>query len=268
MAAMLFAWLRQRRRQKLLGEPLPPAWLDILRQQFVLFRHLDADQQARLIEALRIFIAEKDFEGCKGLEVTETMRLLIAAQASLLVLGMPNYYFDNVQTVLVYPEAFRVTEQHPIAADVALHGEGDRLGEAHHRGPVILSWADVSEDIGQPGYGQNLVCHEFAHQLDMLNGEMDGVPALPRALHRRWQRVMAKEYERLSTAADLGADTLIDPYGANEPAEFFAVVTEEFFDGPLELREHHPELYGLLRDYYRVEPTTWFERMGPPRDTP
>jgi Mlc titration factor MtfA (ptsG expression regulator) len=261
MAGMLFAWLKQRRRQKLLAEPLPPGWLDILRDHFVLFRHLDADEQERLVERIRIFLAEKTFDGCKGLEVTETMRVLIAAQACLLVLGMPGVHFDDVNSVLLYPQAFRVPEQHEIAPGVTLEGEGERLGEAHYRGPVVLSWADASEDAAQPGYGQNLVYHEFAHRLDMVNGDADGVPPLPRPLRKRWQRVMAREYQLLCEAADRGEETLIDAYGAGEPAEFFAVVTEEYFDGPLELREQHPDLYGLLREYYLVEPAKWFERM-------
>jgi Mlc titration factor MtfA (ptsG expression regulator) len=258
---MLFAWLKQRRRQKLLAEPFPPAWLNILNEQVVLYRHLDPAQQEMLRRQMRIFLAEKDFEGCRGLVVFEDQRVVIAAQACLMVLSMAPYCFDNVLTILVYPEAFRAPEQHPIGFDTALEDEGDRLGEAHYRGPVILSWADVKEDVSQPGYGQNLVFHEFAHQLDMLNGDADGVPALPRPLRKRWERVMAKEYERLCDAADKGVETLIDQYGATEPAEFFAVVTEEFFDDPLNLRIEHPELYALLREYFCVEPATWFERM-------
>jgi MtfA peptidase len=226
-----------------------------------LFPYLDDDERHRLIAAIRIFLAEKTFEGCKGLEVTDAMRVLIAAQACLLVLGMPETYYDHVHTVLVYPEAFRALDHHPVAPGVALEGESERLGEAHHRGPVILSWANVEEDAAQPGYGQNLVFHEFAHQLDMLNGEVDGVPPLPRPLRKRWQRVMAREYQRLCAAADRGEETLIDPYGASEPAEFFAVVTEEFFDGPIDLRIQHPELYSLLGEYYRVEPAKWFLRL-------
>jgi len=257
---MLFRWLKERRRQKLLAQPCPAPWLDILARRVPLYRALDPDEQAKLRDTLRILLAEKSWEGCKGLELTDDLRVTIAALASILVLGNDAGY-DNVQTILVYPEAFRVPEQHALVGDVAVHGEGERLGEAHHRGPVILSWADIQEDVAKPGYGQNLVFHEFAHQLDMQNGEADGVPMLPRRLRHRWQKVMAREFERLCKAADRERDTFLDPYGATDEAEFFAVVTEAFFDEPLTMRERHANLYELFREYYRVEPAKWFERM-------
>ena len=259
---MLFRWLKQRRRQKLLAEPFPAAWSEILRERVHLYRFLDDEEQAALRSAVRVLLAEKAWEGCKGLELTDEMRVTIAALASVLLLGQRDSYFDNVVTILVYPEAFRVPEQHHLGSDVVLHGEIEHLGEAHLHGPVILSWADITEDAAQPGYGQNLVYHEFAHQLDMQNGEADGVPLLPRPLRKRWQTVMAREFERLCKAADRERDTLLDQYGATNEAEFFAVVTEAFFDQPLELRDHHPKLYELLHDYYRTEPAKWFERMG------
>ena len=259
---MLFRWLKQRRRQKLLAEPFPAPWLDILQEHVVLYRFLDDDEQTRLRDTLRILLAEKAWEGCKGLELTDELRVTIAALASVLLLGLHDEYYDIVLTILVYPEAFRAPQQKIVAADVAIEGHDERLGEAHYRGPVILSWADIAEDAAQPGHGQNLVFHEFAHQLDMQNGEADGVPVLPRPLRKRWQHVMAKEYERLCKAADRERDTLLDPYGATDEAEFFAVVTEAFFDQPLELRDRHPKLYEVVREYYRVEPAKWFDRMG------
>ncbi|MCI0683125.1 MAG: zinc-dependent peptidase [Gemmataceae bacterium] len=259
---MLFRWLKQRRRQKLLAEPFPAPWLDILHERVALYRFLDPDQQARLRDTLRILVAEKAWEGCKGLVLTDDIRVTIAALMAVLVLGLKDAYYDNAPTILVYPQAFRVPEQHPIGGGVAMHSEGEHLGEAHYRGPVILSWADIEEDAAQPGFGENLVFHEFAHQLDMENGDADGVPLLPPALRRRWQQVMAPEFQRLRQAADRQRRTLLDPYGATNEAEFFAVATEEFFDRPLELRDVHPRLYDLLREYYRVEPAAWFERMG------
>ncbi len=258
---MLFRWLRERRRQALLAEPFPAAWLDVLAARVAIYRALDPGEQNRLRGLLRILIAEKSWEGCKGLELADDIRVTIAAQAALLILGRRNLHFDNVQTILVYPEAFRALEQRPVIADVALQGESARLGEAHLRGPVILSWADAKQDAAEPGFGQNLVFHEFAHQLDMQNGEADGVPILPRPLRMRWQHIMAKEYERLCRAADRRIKTVLDPYGATDEAEFFAVVTESFFDDPLRLRDQHPKLYELLREFYGVEPTKWFERL-------
>jgi Mlc titration factor MtfA (ptsG expression regulator) len=249
---MLLSWLKNRRRRRLLATPFPAAWPGLL-EQIAHYRLLAAGEQAQLRNLTRIFIAEKDFEGCKGLEITDEIRVTIAALASILLLGLRDFYFDNVLTILVYPEAYIAPAQKVIGG-VILEDASDRLGEAHYRGPLILSWADVAWDASQTGQGSNLVFHEFAHQLDMLNGAADGVPLLPRALQERWQRVMAGEYKRLCRAADRGRETLIDPYGTTDPAEFFAVVTECFFDTPGDMKEQHPELYDLLRAYYQQDP--------------
>ncbi len=213
-----------------------------------------------LSRATQIFVAEKEFEGCGGLKLTDEIRVTVAALASILVLGLDDFYFDNVQTVLIYPEEFLVPDRQPIADDLVVEGESERLGKAHHRGPVILAWAEALDNARRPGFGQNLVFHEFAHQLDMLNGAFDGTPAIDDApLRRRWTLVMGREYDRLCRAADLGKKTLLDPYGATDPAEFFAVVTECFFDRPWELERRHAELYAVLRDYFRQDPARWPE---------
>ena len=139
-----------------------------------------------------------------------------------------------------------------------MEGESERLGEAHHRGPVVLAWKEALANAQEPGHGRNLVFHEFAHQLDMLNGDFDGTPNLDDAgLRQRWADIMDREYQRLCKAADRGKKTLLDPYGATDPAEFFAVVTECFFDLPWELERRHAELYALLRDYFRQDPARW-----------
>lgn len=255
---MLFTWLKNRRRKKLLATPFPNAWLPILAQ--VGHHHfLSSAEQARLRDAMRIFLAEKDFEGCGGLELTDEMRVTIAALASVMILGKPDYYFDNVQSILVYPTAFAVPQQKPLGGAAVLEGVGENLGEAHHRGPVILSWEEVEAHAHAPGYGINLVFHEFAHQIDMLNGEFDGIPDLQPALRERWETIMGKEYKKLQKAAAHGREPLIDPYGAENPAEFFAVVSECFFDNPWAMSEEYPELFALLRDYYGQDPSRWPE---------
>jgi Mlc titration factor MtfA (ptsG expression regulator) len=257
---MLFSWLKNRRRRKVLAEPFPPAWRDVLQQNVGQLAWLSEEERTRLCTATRIFLAEKQFEGCGGLELTDEVRVTIAAEASILALGMDDYYFDNVQTVLVYPSEFVVPDREPIAGELLLEGESERLGEAHHRGPVILAWAEALENARRPGHGQNLVFHEFAHQLDMLNGSFDGTPAIDDvALRRRWARVMKREYDRLCAAADHRKKTLLDPYGATNEAEFFAVVTECFFDQPWDMERRHAELYALLRDYFRQHPARWPE---------
>lgn len=254
---MLLAWLKKRRRLKLLATPFPNGWFELL-ERIAYYRLLHADEQARLRDLVRVFIAERGFEGCKGLEITDQVRVTIAALACVLLLGLHDFYFDNVPSILVYPEAYAAPDHQGLGdgvlSDAVLETTVDRLGEAHYRGPLILSWADVSYDALHPGEGANLVWHEFAHQLDMCNGAADGVPLLPRTLQKRWQEVLAREYRRLCRAADRGRTTLIDPYGTQDPAEFFAVVTECFFDLPRALKEQHPELYDVFQAYYGQDP--------------
>lgn len=250
---MLFAWFKRRRRRKILESPFPAEWtafLDRVPHVINLAGHCRKQHQ----DATQIFLADKEFEGCRGLTLTDEMRVTIAGLATILVLGMPDNYFDNVSTILVYPDAFAVPQKVPIGLDAALEDESERLGEAHYRGPVILSWAEIDEDLREPWLGRNLVFHEFAHQLDMLNGEANGVPILPRDLQEPWAKVMAKEYHRLQKRSKRHRETLLDPYGATEPAEFFAVITEAFFDSPIDLANEHPELYDVLRRYFGQDP--------------
>ena len=139
---------------------------------------------------MRIFIAEKTFEGCKGLEMTDEMQVTIAGLACLLIVAMDDFYFDNVQTILLYPSGFVVPAKNSLTHETYLEAKSERLGEAHYRGPVILSWSEIQAEMREPGYGHNLVIHEFAHQLDMLNGEADGVPLLSDEMSERWQTIM------------------------------------------------------------------------------
>ena len=251
---MFFAWLKRRRRRKILETPFPREWVAIL-DAIPHVPIVAGDRRKEHQDATQIFLAEKTFEGCGGLTLTDEMRVTIAGLATLLVIGMPETLFDHVFTILVYPDAFAVPKKVDMGA-VALEDETELLGEAHYRGPVILSWAEIEEDIREPWVGRNLVFHEFAHQLDMMNGEADGVPDLPRELQEPWAKVMAKEYRRLQRRSHRHRDTLLDPYGATEPAEFFAVITEAFFDSPLDLEIEHPDLYDILRRYFRLDPAS------------
>ncbi len=260
---MLFSWLRNRRRRKVVAEPFPAAWEDVLRRNVGHLAWIAEDERDRLRRATQIFVAEREFEGCRGLVMTEEIRVTVAAEASLLVLGLDDFYFDNVPSVLCYPDEFLVPDRQPIGDDLLMEGQSERLGEAHRHGPVILAWKEALENARNPGYGSNLIFHEFAHQLDMRNGDMDGTPDLADpALRERWARVMGREYERLCRAADRDKNTLLDPYGATSPAEFFAVTTECFFDLPWELERRHAELYAVMRDYYRQDPARWAGPAG------
>jgi Mlc titration factor MtfA (ptsG expression regulator) len=247
---MLFAWLKQRRRRQLLATPFPPEWLIFLRKNVPLYGQLSEAEQAKLRDDLRIFVVERHWEGCGGLTVTDEMKVTIAAQACLLVLNIEHDYFSRVPSILVYPSGYRAPAERR-GPDGTVNPDAGRLGEAWYRGPVILAWDTV---LNGPE-GQNVVLHEFAHQLDFLDGYADGTPLLSsREAYRRWHEVMTAEYQRLIRESESGHARVLDAYGATNPAEFFAVATEAFFEKPLPLRQRHPALYEVLRDYYRQDP--------------
>lgn len=251
-------WLRNRRRRKLLETPFPEAWEAVLRENVPHAARLDPQETRRLRDFVRIFLAEKRFEGCGGFEISDEVRVTIAAQAGMLVLGLPHEYFRNVQTILVYPSTV-VTPDQPLGsfevASAPRHVGVPILGEAQSRGPVILVWDAVTRGARHPEQGHDVVYHEFAHKLDMLDGVADGTPPLPdRAALRRWAEVCEREFTALRERAAHGRPTFLDEYGATNEAEFFAVATEFFFDKPAAMQHHEPELYALLRDFYNQDP--------------
>jgi Mlc titration factor MtfA (ptsG expression regulator) len=257
---MLLHWWKQRRRRKILIAPFPPAWRDWLDHNVIHYTRQPADVQARLRELIQIFVAEKHWEGLAGLEVTDEVKLTIAALACLLVVAHNgDFDFDHVLSILVYPDYYLARNLQPNEAGVVSTAREARLGEAWYRGPVILSWEDVLADARQERRGCNVVLHEFAHQLDMLNGRhVDGTPPLSsREIGERWERVMQAEHARLIDRCRRRRPGLIDCYGAQDRAEFFAVVTESFFEQPVALAAESPELYAVLRDFYRQDPATW-----------
>jgi Mlc titration factor MtfA (ptsG expression regulator) len=253
--SMLFSWLKKRRRRKLLTEPFPPAWLDILHSNVAQYQLLTEAEQAKLRDDLRICVAEWEWEGCGGLAMTDEIKVTVAALACLLVLALDLDLYRKVQTILVYPSGYRVPGELGINEAPRLVEDKDLLGEAHYRGPVSLSWDEVLHGGRHPGKGENLVFHEFAHQLDMADGYVDGTPPLkdPKQA-RRWAKVMSAEFDRLRRESDSGKATLLDSYGAINEAEFFAVATECFFNRPVPLRERHPKLYDLFREFYQQDP--------------
>jgi Mlc titration factor MtfA (ptsG expression regulator) len=239
----------------MLAQPFPSAWLTYLGRNVPHYHYLSDAEQAKLRDNIRIFIAEKHWEGCGGLQMTDEIKVTIAAQACLLVVGMEHNYFDRVQSILVYPYGYQARIPEMTAPGVIVEESSARLGEAHYRGPVVLSWADVVRDARHPRAGKNLVFHEFAHQLDMLDGVINGTPPLKGPEQaRRWKEIMTQEYEELRAASAEGRATLLDDYGAVNEGEFFAVATECFFDLPVEMARRHPRMYELLREYYRQDP--------------
>jgi Mlc titration factor MtfA (ptsG expression regulator) len=257
-AAAVLAWLlgapwwRRRRRARLRRSPLP-AHQQALLQQSRAWRRLPPDLRTRLAERVRVFLAERAFTGCGGLEVTEAMRVEIAAQACLLVLQRSEHVFDELRSILVYPDEFVVRDE--IVEDgVVSERERTLAGQSWDTSRIILSWRDVRAS----GEGYNVVIHEFAHYLDEEEGAANGAPLLdgPRD-YERWAAVFGEAFDELEARAEAGEDTLLDPYGIESEAEFFAVASEAFYETPVALRVEHPALYAELARFYRVDPAGW-----------
>ena len=246
------------RRWKVRRQPFPAEWREILRRRVPYFRSLPADLQLQLKKRMQVFLAEKPFIGCNGLEVSDEMRVTIAAQACLLILNRRTDYFANLRRILVYPGAFIVDRVHTDGAGVLQDQRQVLSGESWSQGQVILSWDDVVEGASVVDDGRNVVTHEFAHQLDQASGHANGAPSLVgRRSRQRWARVLGEEFTRLQQQANVGQPSLLSHYGATNPAEFFAVASEVFFEQPERMAEVHPGLYAELARFYRVNPLSW-----------
>jgi MtfA peptidase len=261
----MFSFFRSSRRKRLLAKPFPPPWLEMLENNVGHYALLPVELQHRLRDATRILVNERTFVGSNGLVVTDEMKVTVAAQAALLILGGHDYYFDRLGEIFLYPrrvKAALTTYQHRLHGGLGFVDEDAiNLGEAWHDRRVRLSWPDVLHGGRDPYDGTNLVLHEFAHHLDGLDGDMGGLPPQETAAKQeRWQQVIQQEYDRLLAEIESGKETLLDPYGAENEAEFFAVATECFYEQPRELRQEHPDLYAILRDFYHVEPAEWGEQ--------
>jgi Mlc titration factor MtfA (ptsG expression regulator) len=257
-----WAWGRWRRlrQNQWRAQPFPRHWFGILRRRVPLYRRLPADLQIRLRQEMLVFLAEKPLVGCAGLRITDEMRVTIAAQACLLLLGARRGGYPELREVLVYPDAFVVQARDGDASVPGLHHEWEeaRSGESSARGQVVLSWADVKAGSRDPDDGFNVVIHEFAHQLDQVKGYANGAPPLPSAqAYALWSGVMQAEYDALHARLRAGQQGLLDPYAATAPAEFFAVASETFFERPQALAEQHPALYQQLSGFYRLNPLSW-----------
>jgi Mlc titration factor MtfA (ptsG expression regulator) len=265
---MLFAWLKRRRRARVVAAAFPDPWLVYLQKNVALYALLTEPERQKLRDDLRVFIAETAFEGCGGLEITDEIKVTIAAQASLLLLGFRHDYFERVHTVLVYPAGFRSPEGWT-GPDGVVHMDVGYLGEAWHHGTVILAWDAVVAGGRNARDGRNVVLHEFAHQLDYLDGVADGAPPLrDRAQYRKWHEVMTAEYARLVAEAEHGRPRVLDAYGATSPAEFFAVATECFFEKPVQMRRRHPRLYEILKEYFCQDTAARFAAGDQPAEAP
>ena len=232
-----------------------PLWQDSV-SELVALKRLNTSQLTRLRKLSGLFMREKQFTAVAGLDLSEKMMVQIAAQACLLILNRNLSDFDGWHEIIVYPDAFIVDYEHVDEAGVFHSAERTLGGEAWGRGPVILSWADA-DPVRQDAHhsGSNVVLHEFAHKLDMLNGVANGMPVLNQDMLREdWTQKFSCAYDRLLRRLEHGRHVSIDPYAGQSPAEFFAVVSEYFFMAPLHLQEHYPGVYGELRKYYRQNP--------------
>jgi Mlc titration factor MtfA (ptsG expression regulator) len=257
--------LKSLRRKKLRSAPFPEQWLRIIESRCPLYRRLPADDRRELQGHIQVFLAEKQFEGCGGFVIEEDHKVLIAAQACLLLLHRDTDYFPDLQSILVYPEMYVVPTTRHIGGGIMQERQESRLGEFSHQGAIVLAWDAVRNVLVEPETGHNVVLHEFAHQLDYEDGFVDGAPllghgeSLPARKRRyaEWSRIMREEYERLRARAQRGQTDVLNNYGATNPAEFFAVATESFFCKPRELHEQHPALYEQMSWYYKQDPDRW-----------
>lgn len=260
----LAAWLgpglwRRWQRQRVQRAPFPAAWRRILRHRMPLYARLPPVLQARLRQEM-LWLVRQPFIGCAGLTVTDEMRVLVSAQAALLLLDGDKGGFANLRELLLYPGAFVVERTVPDGNGLQRNERRVHSGESWQRGQVILSWDDVLRGATDPADGERVVIHEFAHQLDQQRGAATGAPFLGhRDRYASWAAAFSAAFADVRTREAQGEATLIGAYGASAPAEFFAVASERFFERPAALQAAHPALYAELARYYGVDPRRWHD---------
>jgi Mlc titration factor MtfA (ptsG expression regulator) len=249
---------REYQRDKIRNEPFKKQWRKIIQQRMPYFRQMPSDLQLQLKQHVQVFLAEKTFEGCNGVKITDEIRITIAAQACLLLLNRKTNFYPKLQTILVYPRAF-IKEQQNMNSDGLQQTQRVALaGESWEYGKVVLSWQDTLEGAKITDDGRNVVIHEFAHQLDQENGKANGAPILDKdQSYKCWSDVFSVQFEQLKKQANRGMPSLFDYYGATNPAEFFAVASEVFFEKSQQFHLQSPKLYQQLKQYYQVDPIHW-----------
>lgn len=255
--------LRNRRIKQLAVMPFPDEWERILEKNVSLYRYLPDALRAQLHNDIKIFISEKFFEGLGGLAITDEIKVTIAAEASMLLLNKINSDYPKLASILVYPGAYVTQQSTAVGGGVYIEGQSVRLGESWQHGSVVLAWDNVRQGAVNAQDGHNVVLHEFAHQLDQEDGIADGAPILgKRSSYATWARIMSKEYEHLMSNVEHHKKSVMDKYGATNPAEFFAVATETFFEKPRQLKKKAPDLYDELKGFYNVDPVEWLQSIS------
>ena len=255
-----YIWRKQRKkslREKLFKKEFPAEWEKLLNDNVALYRRLPPDLKKQLHGHINIFLSEKTFEGCSGQAITDEIKLTIAALACVLLLNRKTDYYPWLISILLYPDAYFVNKDYQIGGQV-LKGREVNLGESWENGAVVLSWNKIKNESPDEKSEDSLVIHEFAHQLDAEDGFVNGLPELGKnSSYEKWAGVLRREYEELRIDAVNGEDDVIDGYGAENPAEFFAVASESFFLKSCEIRKMHPELYQELCKFYNLDPAEW-----------
>jgi Mlc titration factor MtfA (ptsG expression regulator) len=255
--------LRNRRIKQLAVMPFPDEWERILERNVSLYRYLPDALREQLHNDIKIFITEKHFEGLGGLEMTDEIKVTIAAEASMLLLNRKNSDYPKLSSILVYPSAYVTKQSTAVGEGAYIEGQSVRLGESWQHGSVVLAWDNVRQGAVNSQDGHNVVLHEFAHQLDQEDGIADGAPILEkRSSYATWARIMSKEYEQLRSNMEHHKKSVMDKYGATNPAEFFAVATETFFEKPKQLKKKAPDLYAELKSFYNVDPIEWLQSIS------
>jgi Mlc titration factor MtfA (ptsG expression regulator) len=257
----MFGFLKKRRRDSIRSQPFPSEWRDILMRRYSMYSRLPPADRRELESHIHVFLAEKRFEGCDGQEITDEVKVLIAAQACLLLLHRDTDCYPRLRSILVYPSSYIARTWHQEKDGTIIEGDQARGGESWPHGTVVLAWDGAIAGAVELNKNRNLVIHEFAHQLDQEDGIADGAPLLgastlsqTRHRYQTWAKVLSEEFQQLRRAAEDGRETVLDTYGAQNPAEFFAVATECFFEKPGQLKERHPALYAELKEFYRQDP--------------
>ena len=253
----MFDWWRRLNRAEILAAPFPEAYRELILARVPLASHLTEAERTKLEALVRVFVSEKNFEGAGGLELDDEMRVVIAARACLLLLHrveLDSPLYPDLASIVVYPSTYRSRERKR-EGYVVVEGDEARLGESWVRGVVVLSWDAVLAGGANAADGHDVVLHEFAHQLDAEDGVMDGTPELDGSeRYSAWARIAGEEYAALREAVERHQKTSIDPYGATNGPEFFAVLVEAFFEKPGSLEAKHPELYAELSAFFRFDP--------------
>ena len=262
LAALVLWWLwrlaaARRERARLLARPFPEAWRAILERNVPLTRRLGDEYRRRLEGLIQRFLADVAFEGCGGLEIDDEIRVTIAGQACLLLVGGERRSFPGLRSILVYPSTYGASSERGIEGGFVAEGESWRLGESWGSGYVVLAWDAVLHGASDLSDGRNVVFHEFAHQIDQADGAADGVPAAGGQRYGVWTRVLERDFEKLVRRLGRGRRTVLDGYAATNRAEFFAVATETFFEKPRALKARYQELYELLVELYGFDPADW-----------